>query len=684
MTKAENIFLQEFNTPYNTAPFEQITNADYEPAIEAGIEQQSAEINAIVNQRSTPTFENTIIALENSGKILDRVLNTFYPLLSAECDDEMMEISSRVIPKLSEHSSNISLNEKLWERIKFVYEHKEQIELATEDSMLLQKTYDSFARSGANLEGKDRDTYRKLSSELSELTNKFGQNVLKELNAYELWLTEDELAGLPESAIDAAKFAAKDKGREGEYLITLAAPSYIPFMKFSSRADLREKLYMAYNTRNTSGEYNNIEIVKRITEIRLELSKLLGSENYAQHSLKKQMAHNPENVYNLLNQLKDAYRPTLNVELEELTKFASEYEKREVTLNAWDYTYYHEKLKNSKFDLSEEMLRPYFKLDNVVDGVFGLATKLYGLQFTEQTDIALFHPEVKTYRVTDADGSYMGILYTDFFPRATKRSGAWMTDFRGQYISDDSVNHRPHISITMNFTRPTDSKPSLLTYSEVETFLHEFGHALHGLLADTKYASLSGTNVTRDFVELPSQFNENFLSEREFLNTFATHYETGEVIPQELTDKISESSQFGAGYQTIRQLNFGLLDMAWHTIAEPVTDAQEFEKQAIAQVAVFPPIDGCMISPQFSHIFSGGYAAGYYSYKWAEVLDADAYAVFKKKGLFDAATAKSFRDNILSKGGTIDPMELYIKFKGSEPTIDALLKRDGIETISDK
>lgn len=513
MTKAENIFLQEFNTPYNTAPFEQITNADYEPAIEAGIEQQSAEINAIVNQRSTPTFENTIIALENSGKILDRVLNTFYPLLSAECDDEMMEISSRVIPKLSEHSSNISLNEKLWERIKFVYEHKEQIELATEDSMLLQKTYDSFARSGANLEGKDRDTYRKLSSELSELTNKFGQNVLKELNAYELWLTEDELAGLPESAIDAAKFAAKDKGREGEYLITLAAPSYIPFMKFSSRADLREKLYMAYNTRNTSGEYNNIEIVKRITEIRLELSKLLGSENYAQHSLKKQMAHNPENVYNLLNQLKDAYRPTLNVELEELTKFASEYEKREVTLNAWDYTYYHEKLKNSKFDLSEEMLRPYFKLDNVVDGVFGLATKLYGLQFTEQTDIALFHPEVKTYRVTDADGSYMGILYTDFFPRATKRSGAWMTDFRGQYISDDSVNHRPHISITMNFTRPTDSKPSLLTYSEVETFLHEFGHALHGLLADTKYASLSGTNVTRDFVELPSQFNENFLSE---------------------------------------------------------------------------------------------------------------------------------------------------------------------------
>lgn len=684
MTKAENIFLEEFKTPYNTAPFDKISNSDYEPAIEAGIEQQIAEINAIVNQRSTPTFENTIVALECSGKILDRVLNIFYPLLSAECDDEMMEISSRVIPKLSEHSSNITLNHKLWERIKFVYENRKQLTLNAEDSMLLQKTYDSFARSGANLEGADRETYRKLSSELSELTNKFGQNVLKEINKFELWLTKEELAGLPESAIEAAKFAAKEREREGEYLITLAAPSYIPFMKYSSSAELREKLYMAYNTRNTAGEYNNLDIVKRITEIRLELSKLLGAENYAQHSLKKQMAHNPENVYQLLNQLKDAYRPTLTAEIDELTQFASEYEKRAVTLNAWDYTYYHEKLKNSKFDLSEEMLRPYFELNNVVSGVFGLATKLYGLQFTEQTDIALFNPEVKTYKVTDLDGSYMGILYTDFFPRATKRSGAWMTGFRDQFISANSVNNRPHISITMNFTRPTDSKPSLLTYYEVETFLHEFGHALHGLLANTKYASLSGTSVARDFVELPSQFNENYLAEREFLNTFATHYETGEIIPVEITDKITESSQFGAGYQTIRQLNFGLLDMAWHTITEPVTDAQEFEKEAIAQVAVFPHINGCMISPQFSHIFSGGYAAGYYSYKWAEVLDADAYAVFKQNGLFDAATAKSFRDNILSKGGTIDPMELYIKFKGSEPTIDALLKRDGIETYFDK
>ncbi len=682
MTKAENIFLQEFNTPLNTAPFDQITNADYEPAIQAGIEQQIAEINAIVNQRSTPTFENTIIALENSGAVLDRVLNTFYPLLSAECDDEMMEISSRVIPQLSEHSSNISLNEQLWERIKYVYNQREALNLDAEDSMLLQKTYDGFARSGANLEGEAREKYRKLSAEVSELTNKFGQNALKEMNRYELWLSESDLTGLPESAVDAASQAAKNKGREGEYLITLAAPSYMPFMKFSSRADLREQLYMAYNTRNTSGEFNNIDIVKRITEIRLEISKLLGSENYAQHSLQKQMAHNPENVYKLLNQLKDAYLPTLKSEIDELTKFASEYEQRTVILKPWDYTYYYEKLKSSKFDLSEESLRPYFELNNVVSGVFSLATKLYGLQFSEQTDIAVFHPDVKTYRVTDADGRYMGVLYTDFFPRATKRSGAWMTGFREQYITEDGVNHRPHISITMNFTPTTDSKPSLLTYSEVETLLHEFGHALHGLLADTKYASLSGTNVARDFVELPSQFNENFLGEREYLSTFATHYQTGEVIPQELTDRITESAQFGAGYQTIRQLNFGLLDMAWHTITEPVTDAAEFEKQALAPVAVFSPINGCMISPQFSHIFAGGYAAGYYSYKWAEVLDADAYAVFKRNGLFDPTTAKSFRDNILSKGGTIDPMELYINFRGSEPTIDALLERDGINVNS--
>lgn len=680
MTKAENIFLQEFDTPYNTAPFDKITNADYEPAIKVGIEQQIAEIDAIVNQRSTPTFDNTIIALENSGETLDRVLNTFYPLLSAECDDQMMDISSRVIPILSEHSSNISLNEQLWERIKYLYNHRNELTLDTEDSMLLQKTYDGFARSGANLEGEARAEYRKLSSELSELTNKFGQNALKELNAYELWLSEDDLAGLPDSAIDAAKFAANAKGREGEYLITLAAPSYIPFMKFSSRADLRQKLYMAYNTRNTSGEFSNIDIIKRITEIRLELSNLLGSENYAQHSLKKQMAHNPESVYQLLNQLKDAYRPTLDAEIKELTQFASDYEGAAIALNAWDYSYYLEKLKNSKFNLSEEMLRPYFELNNVVDGVFSLATKLYGLQFSEQTDIALFHSDVKTYRVTDADGRYMGILYTDFFPRATKRSGAWMTGFREQYISEDGVNHRPHISITMNFTPATDSKPSLLTYAEVETLLHEFGHALHGLLADTKYASLSGTNVARDFVELPSQFNENFLSEREYLSTFAKDYITGEVIPDSLTEKITESAQFGAGYQTIRQLNFGLLDMAWHTITEPVTDAEAFERDAIAQVALFPHIDGCMISPQFSHIFAGGYAAGYYSYKWAEVLDADAYAVFKRNGLFDPATAKSFRDNILSKGGTVDPMELYIKFKGTEPTIDALLNRDGIKT----
>lgn len=682
MGQSENIFFKEFDTVHNTAPFDKIKNSDFEPAVDKGIEEQSQEVAAIVNQRSTPTFENTIVALERSGQTLARVLNVFYPLLSAESSDEIMDISLRISPKLTEHSNNISLNEKLWEKVKYVYDNKDKLDLDPEDRMLLQKTYDSFVRSGANLKGHDRDKYRKLSSELSELTLKFGQNVLKEQNTYELWLTEEDLAGLPESVKDAAKHAAKNKGKEDSYLVTLAAPSYMAFMKYSARPDLREKLYKMYNSRNLKGEYDNTDIVKRIAEIRMELGKLFGTKNYAEFKLQRTMAETPENVYKLLTQLKDAYKPALKAELDTLTLFASKYEGKPVTINPWDYSYYNEKLKNSKYDLSDEMLRPYFELSNVVKGVFGLATKLYGLQFTENPDIAVYNPEVKAYDVTDADGKFIGVLYTDFFPRPSKRSGAWMTGFRDQWIDENGINHRPHVSITMNFTRPTETKPSLLTYNEVETFLHEFGHSLHGLLANTKYASMSGTGVYRDFVELPSQFNENFLTQKEFLDSFARHYETGEAMPQELINKIIASSQFGAAYACIRQLNFGLLDMAWHTLTEPVTDIRTLELNALKDVQIFPPVEDCFFSTQFGHIFSGGYAAGYYSYKWAEVLDADAFSLFKSKGIFDPAIAKSFRDNILTKGGTEHPMVLYKRFRGQEPTIDALLIRDGIKKDS--
>ncbi len=683
MVKADNIFLSEFKTTNGAIPFDKITNSDFEPAIQKGIEEQTQQINAIVNQRSMPTFENTILALERSGATLNRVLGVFYPYLSANSDNELMEISVRVSPILSAHSTSISLNEKLWERIKFVYEKVDKNSLNNEDRMLLEETYLSFARSGANLEGEAREKYRMLSNEISSLTLEFGQNVLKELNTYEIWLEEKDLDGLPESTIEAAKTAAKEKGKEG-YLITLAAPSYRPFMQYSSRRDLREKLYKMYNSRNTKGEYSNIEVMSQIADKRRQMANLLGHKTFAEYKLAHTMAQTPENVYELLNNLRDAYLPAQKKEIKELEKFASKFEGEKIKIEAWDYSYYFNKYKDSKFDLNDEMLRPYFELKNVIKGVFGLATKLYGITFTENHDAQVFNPEVQAFNVTDKDGSYIGMIYTDFFPRNSKRSGAWMTDFRAQCINDKGEDVRPLVSITMNFTKPTGSKPSLLTFDEVETFLHEFGHALHGLLSQVKYSSLSGTSVYRDFVELPSQFNENYLIEKEFLDSFAKHYETGEAMPQELIDKIIASAQFGAAYACIRQLSFGYLDMAWHSIENPVTDAFSFEIAAMKDVQPFNIVEGCLMSPQFSHIFSGGYAAGYYSYKWAEVLDADAFAKFKEDGIFNQATAKSFRDNVLSKGGTEKPMELYKKFRGHEPQIDALLIRDGIEKAATK
>lgn len=677
---AENPFFNTFeDTPFGTPPFSKIENGQYEEAIDRGIKIGLDEIEAICNQRSTPDFDNTIVALENSGKDLDRVLNIFYNLLEADSDDEMMEISLRVSPKLSDYSSSISLNERLWDRIKQVYDNREMMNLDPEEQMLLQRTYDAFALNGANLQGADRDKYRELSAKLSELTTRFGQNVLKEMNTYEIYLAPDELKGLPEDVVNAAAADAKAKGRDNEYLFTLAQPTYMAVMKYADSPAVREKFWRTYNSRNSKGEFSNVEIMKQIAETRRQLANLLGSKTYAEHGLKRTMAENPANVYKLLDQLRDAYMPAMKAEMKEIAGYASQIEGRQVEIKPWDYSYYANKLKNHLYSYDEEQLRPYFELNNVIDGVFGLATKLYGLTFTQNDSIEVYHPDVKAFEVKDENGGFVGILYADFFPRASKRPGAWETSFKEQEITDDGVNSRPHVSIVMNFTKPTGDKPSLLTPYEVETFLHEFGHSLHALMANTRFKSLSGTSVYRDFVELPSQFNENYLTEKEFLDGFARHYLTGEPIPQELVDRIISSSQFGAAYACVRQLGFGYLDMAWHDLEAPVDDAAAFEREATAQVQIFEPIDGMSISPTFSHIFAGGYAAGYYSYKWAEVLDADAFAKFKENGIFDRATADSFKNNILTRGGTVNPAELYRNFRGQDPTIDALLIRDGIK-----
>ncbi len=670
-------FNGEYTTPHGTIPFDKISNDLYEPAFIKGIAEQEKEIDAIVNNPEEASFENTIVALERSGSYLGRVANVFFALLSAESNDEMMEISQRVQPLLSEHSNNISLNEALFARIKAVYEKRNELGLNAEQLMLLEETYESFAQSGADLQGEAREQYRELSTELSNLTLTFGQNALKATNAFAMELTEDDLAGLPQSAKDAAAALAASKGKEG-YVVNLSFPSYSAFMKYSTRRDLREQLYRAYNSRSIGGEFDNIDVLTRIAQVRYEIAKLFGCNTFAEYKLKHTMAGTPEAVYNLLNQLLDAYKPVSIQEVEELQKFAAEKEGADFKLMPWDFSFYTEQLKALKYDLSDEMLRPYFKLDNVIEGVFGLATHLYGLQFTENKDIPTYHPEAQAFEVTDADGKYIGVIYTDFFPRDGKRQGAWMTEFKSQWREPDGTDSRPHVTIVMNFTRPTATAPSLLTFDEVETFLHEFGHALHGLLSDVTYSSLSGTNVYRDFVELPSQFNENFLSEKEYLSGFAKHYETEEIIPDELIQKIIASSQFHAAYACVRQLSFGMLDMAWHTTTAPVSDAAAFEKAALAPTQIMPVVDNTMMSPQFSHIFSGGYAAGYYGYKWAEVLDADAFAAFKEKGIFDQETANAFRKNILERGGTENPMELYKRFRGHEPSIEALMRRDGI------
>ena len=675
----DNIFYKPFRTTGGAVPFDRISTADYEPAILRGIEEHDAEVKAIAENQDEATFENTIVALERAGSMLNRVLGVFYPMLSANADDALMAVSSRMAPILSTHFNNITLNEQLWQRVKHVHDHFDASRHDVEDQMLMRETYDGFVRSGANLQGEDRELYRELSKRLTELTLKFDQNALKETPRFELWLSEDDVAGLPESVLDAAKQAAKDKGREDAWLVTLDAPSYIPFMKYSDRRDLREKLYKMYNRQCTSGEYNNLDVLRDIANVRLAIANLMGRDTFAEHKLQHTMAETPAAVYDMLNQLRDAYLPVEREEMQRLTRFASELEGKPVKIMPWDYSYYSNKEKDSMFEINDELLRPYFELSRVTRGVFGFASRMYGLRFVPNYDAQVFHPEVEVYDVTDEDGKAVGMLYLDFFPRATKQSGAWMTSFREQYIDDYGNDVRPLVTLTMNFSRPTETKPSLLTVREVETFMHEFGHALHQLLSRCKYQSLSGTNVYRDFVEVPSQFNENYVYEREFLDSFARHYQTGDPVPQELIDRLLASSQYGAAYACVRQLGFGYIDMAWHSIREPYEgDDFKFEYDAVKDVQAFEPVDGCIMSPQFTHIFSGGYAAGYYGYKWAEVIECDAFSKFQEDGIFNRETARSWVDNVLSRGGTEAPMTLYKRFRGREPHIDAMMRRDGI------
>lgn len=678
MTETQNPFFTAYHTPHQTAPFHLIKMEHYEPAILQGMEEQNKEIEAIISNPEEPTFANTIVALEKSGNLLNRVSTIFGNLMNAETCDEMEALAEKLMPMLTEHSNNITLNEALFARIDHVYTSPEKTTLSVEENALLENTYRSFVRCGAKLSGEDKEKFRSISTTLSLNTLKFSQNRLKETNSFELILNEEQLSGLPQSAIEAYAQTAKEKRKEG-YIVTLSAPSFGPFMKYSTCRELRQQLYTAYHTQCThDNEFNNLDIVKTLVNLRLQHAQLLGYPTVADYTLTRRMAENSTNVYRLLHQLLEAYKPTALHELEEVKAIAKEMEGEDFEMQPWDFSYYVEKLKEKKFNFNEESLRPYFELSQVIEGVFGLATRLYGITFQENKDIPVYHTDVKAYEVFDKDGKFLAVLYADFHPRAGKRSGAWMTSYKEQW-KDENGNSRPHVSVTMNFTKPSADKPALLTFSEVNTFLHEFGHALHGMFADTTYQSLSGTNVYWDFVELPSQFMENFAIEKEFLNTFAKHYQTGETLPEELIQRIVESSNFMVAYACLRQLSFGLLDMAWYTRTEPFEgDVRAYEEEAWKETQILPNIPEACMTVQFSHIMAGGYAAGYYSYKWAEVLDADAFSLFKEKGIFNTETANSFREHVLSKGGTEHPMILYKRFRGQEPGIEALLKRNGI------
>ncbi|MBO4811067.1 MAG: M3 family metallopeptidase [Prevotella sp.] len=676
-SERKNPFFEPYRTLHDVAPFDRIRLEDYEEAFMEGIRRDKEFLDKTINNPAKPTFDNTIINKDDDPEgyydLLERVSTVFFNLLSAETNDEMDALAQKMSPILTQHANDMRLNEQLFERVRQVHLHHRR--LTPEEKRLLDDCYQGFVRSGALLDKEGKDRLRQLTEEASLLGLQFSQNLLKENKAFSLHITDAaQLDGLPQTAIDAAAEEAKQRGEEG-WTFTLDAPSYSPFMTYSTQRELRQRMYMAYNTKGIhDNDCNNLAICQRLINLRREIAQLLGYKTYADYVLSRRMAKNVRGVYRLLNQLVDAYKPTAKKELEEL-------EKQGVgLLQPWDVAFYSHKLKLKKYNIDAEMLRPYFQLDKVIDGVFGLATRLYGITFKENKAIPVYHPDVKAYEVFDRDGSYLAVLYADFHPRKGKQGGAWMTQYQGQWIDKKGENVRPHVSLVMNLTKPTPDKPALLTLGEVETFLHEFGHALHGMLSNCRFESLSGTNVLWDFVELPSQFMENFAVEREFLRTFAFHYDTGEPLPDELIRRIVRSRNFMVATACMRQVSFGLVDMAYYTMRDEFTgDIIAFEKQAWQKAIIMPQrMDTCMTT-QFSHIMAGGYAAGYYSYKWAEVLDADAFAVFKRSGIFNEKTAQRFRDCILSRGGTDDPMTLYKNFKGSEPTIDALLKRNGIK-----
>lgn len=669
-----NPLLQDFNT----APFTKISSDDYKPAIKKGIEIAKAEIDEIVNNTEAPTFENTTVALDFTGEKLNRITSIFFNLNSAETNDAIQKIAQEVSPWLSEFKNDITLNEALFERVKAVFDDRKNLDLTPEQQMLLEKQYKGFARNGANLSDDKKSKLREIDSKLSKLSLQFGENVLAETNAFELHLTnEEDVSGLPESAKEAAQQLAQEQNKEG-YIFTLHYPSYIPFLTYADNRELRKKMAIAAGKKAfQDNEFNNEKIVLEIVNLRQQRANLLGYKTHAHFVLEERMAESPEKVIEFSNNLLAKAKPAAQKEFENLEQYAKNLDGID-QLQKWDGAYYSEKLKKELFDLDQEVLKPYFKLENVIDGVFEIANCLYDLNFEEVDTIEKYHPEVKTYNVTDNDGNFIAVFYADYHPRKGKRNGAWMTSYKTQQIKN-GINERPHISIVCNFTKPTATKPSLLTFNEVTTLFHEFGHALHGMLANTTYNSLSGTSVSWDFVELPSQVLENWCYEKEALELFAKHYETGEVIPMKYVEKIKESASFHEGMQTLRQLSFGLLDMKWHS-EDPseITSVKDFEIDAFSETRLYPDVAENCMSTAFSHIFQGGYSAGYYSYKWAEVLDADAFEYFLEEGIFNKEVATKFKENVLSKGGTVKPMELYKRFRGQEPKPEALLRRAGL------
>lgn len=679
-TKMINPLLAEWKTPHETPPFPEIKHEHFIPAIDTALAEARSEVDAIIKSSEKPTFANVIIALEVAGEKLERVAGVLFNLNSSNTNDTIQTIAREVSPKLSEFSNYVSLNDTLFKKVKEVYQQKDQLNLSPEDKQLLEKKYLGFVRGGANLEGQAKKRYAEITTELSKLTLKFNENVLAETNAYQLVITnEKDMAGIPEAEKEAAAAAAKQKGKEG-WLFNLQGPSYGAFMKYADNRELREQMYRAYTSRGfKKNDKNNEEIIRNIVNLRLEEAKLLGYKNYAEYVLAERMAENPKKVEDFLNELHKASRASAEKEVKEVEDFAKGKGFKD-KLNRWDWSYYSEKLKNASYNFDEQQVKPYFQLEKVRAGVFELAQRLYGLTFKENKSIPVYHPDVIAYDVFDKDGVFLSVLYLDFFPREGKNGGAWMNDLRPEsHVNGKTI--RPLITVVTNFTKPTATKPSLLTFYEVSTFLHEFGHALHGMMANTTYPSQSGTNVYRDFVELPSQIMQNWCTQKEWLNLFAIHYQTGEKIPDELIKKLIDAENFQAGYLSERQLSFGMNDMAWHTITEPMSGSiLDFERKAIAPTELFAPVEGSCLSTSFSHIFSGGYAAGYYGYKWAEVLDADAFSVFKKNGIFDPATASSFRKNILERGGTEHPMKLYVAFRGQEPSIEPLLERSGLKS----